>query len=106
IDPNKHPASAGHAADAINAGKPDVLTVDRGGSDSRRAAATGGHQTEPKKDNDEYPPAVTAEGGEGASVRSIPSSDNRGAGGSLGQQIKDVPDGGQIKINIRPKPKE
>jgi hypothetical protein len=49
---------------------------------------------------------VTAEGGKGASVRNIPSSDNRGAGASLGQQIKDVPNGGKVKVNIGPKPEQ
>jgi RHS repeat-associated protein len=106
IDPAKYPASAGHAADAIKAGQPDVLTVNRPGADANRAAATAGHPTQPTTDRDEYPPAVTAEGGAGASVKNIPSSDNRGAGGSLGQQIKDVPNGGQIKVNIGPKSQE
>jgi len=104
IDPTQHPAAAGHAADAQAAGQPDVLTVQRPGKDDRRAEATAGTPTQPGLDRDEYPPAVTAEGGQGASVRLIPSSDNRGAGGSLGQQIKDVPDGGKIRIVPKPKP--
>jgi RHS repeat-associated protein len=37
IDPNKYPASAGHAADAQATGQPDVLTVDRGGASGRRS---------------------------------------------------------------------
>ena len=98
IDPNKHPAAAGHAADAQAGGQPDVLTVDRAGASDRRAAATAGHETQAGTDRDEYPPAVTAEGGRGASVRNIPSSDNRGAGASIGQQIKDVPNGSKIRI--------
>lgn len=52
------------------------------------------------------PPAVTKEGGSGADVKDIPSGDNRGGGASVGQQIRDVPDGGQIKIRVEPKPKE
>jgi hypothetical protein len=51
-------------------------------------------------DRDEYPPAVTAEGGAGASIRNIPPGDNRGAGASLGNQIRDVPNGGKIRIVI------
>jgi RHS repeat-associated protein len=105
IDPSKYPASAGHAGDAIAAGKPDVLTVNRPGSADNRADAMSGTKPQPGADRDEYPPAVTKEGGAGASVRPIPAGDNRGAGGSLGQQIKDVPNGGRIKINVRPKPR-
>jgi RHS repeat-associated protein len=105
IDPSKYPASAGHAGDAIAAGKPDVLTVNRPGSADNRADAMSGTKPQAGADRDEYPPAVTKEGGAGASVRPIPPGDNRGAGGSLGQQIKDVPNGGQIKINVRPKPR-
>lgn len=104
IDPSKYPAAAGHAADAQAAGHPDTLTVDRGGAADRRADATAGHATQSGTDRDEYPPAVTAEGGKGASIRDIPSSDNRGAGASMGQQIKDVPDGGKIRIVPSKKP--
>jgi RHS repeat-associated protein len=104
IDPDKYPASAGHAVDAQAAGQPDVLTIDRTGASGRRADAAAGHSTQPGTDRDEYPPAVTAEGGTGASVRNIPLSDNRGAGASVGQQIRDVPDGGQIRIKPEKKP--
>jgi hypothetical protein len=54
----------------------------------------------PGKDRDEYPPAVFKEGGRGAQVRPINPSDNRGAGASIGQQIKDVPNGDKVKITI------
>jgi RHS repeat-associated protein len=104
IDPNKYPASAGHVADAQAAGHPDVLTVDRSGASDRRADATAGHATQPGTDRDEYPPAVTREGGTGASVQNIPSSDNRGSGASLGNQISDVPNGGQIRVVPQPAP--
>jgi hypothetical protein len=104
IDPNKYPAAAGHVADAQAAGQPDVLTVDRAGAADRRKQATGGVGTQTGTDRDEYPPAVTAQGGKDASVRRIPSPDYRGAGETLGQQIKDVPNGGTIRIIPRPKP--
>jgi hypothetical protein len=83
IDPTKYPAAAGHAADAQAAGHPEVLTVDRGGAADRRAQATAGQATEAGKDRDEYPPAVTAAGGKVANRKTIPSSDNRGAGASV-----------------------
>jgi RHS repeat-associated protein len=106
IDPSKYPEAAGHAADAQKAGQPDVLTVQRPGATGRRAAATAGTPTQAGTDRDEYPPAVAAEGGRGASVRNIPSSDNRGAGASVGRQIKDVPNGGRIRVVPKPKPQE
>ncbi|MGZ7060583.1 MAG: NucA/NucB deoxyribonuclease domain-containing protein [Candidatus Angelobacter sp.] len=106
VDPSKYPAAAGHAKDAIASGKPDVLTVDRTGASGRRADALKGTPPKAGTDRDEFPPAVTKEGGAGASVQRIPSGDNRGAGASIGQQIKDVPDGGQIKIKVEPKPEK
>ena len=104
IDPNKYPDAAGHAENAQKAGQPDVLTVQRPGASDRRNQATSGHSTQPGTDRDEYPPAVTAESGRGASVRNIPSSDNRGAGASVGNQIRNVPNGGTIRIIPKPKP--
>jgi RHS repeat-associated protein len=104
IDPNKYPAAAGHAADAQAAGQPEVITVDRKGASGRRRQATAGQPTQAGSDRDEYPPAVAAEGGRDSSVRSIPSGDNRGAGASVGRQIRNVPNGGTIRIIPKPKP--
>jgi hypothetical protein len=44
------------------------------------------------------PPAIAKEGGPGASVRSIGSADNRGAGASMGNQLKQYADGAQVAI--------
>lgn len=104
VDPEKYPESAGHVQDAQNAGAPDVVTVDRGGAAGRRKEALAGTTPQSGTDRDEYPPAAATEGGSGASVRPIDSSDNRGWGGSFGGQIRDVPDGGQVKIIVGPKP--
>jgi hypothetical protein len=41
-------------------------------------------------DRDEAPPAVFKEGSQ--SVKPIPFSDNRGSGGTIGQQLRDVKD--------------
>jgi hypothetical protein len=57
------------------------------------------------KDRDEYPPASTAEGGAGASVRPIDSSDNRGAGAAWGNTIKSLPDGTKVEIKVKEEPK-
>jgi hypothetical protein len=79
-------------------GQPDVLTIDRGGAKGRRADAMAGQKVVPGQDRDEYPPALTAEGGRGASVRPISPSDNRGAGACIGAQCRGLPDGTRIRI--------
>ncbi|HEV3037570.1 MAG TPA: NucA/NucB deoxyribonuclease domain-containing protein [Candidatus Angelobacter sp.] len=104
ISRSKSPASAQHIDDAQAAGHPKVVTLDRSGTQgaaraaARGRAATSGTATTPSMDRDEYPPKCCAEGGRGASVRSIPSSDNRSAGGQLGNQTRTLPDGTKVRI--------
>jgi RHS repeat-associated protein len=101
IDASKHPDAATTAGEAQNSGQPNVVTVDRGPQvKDRRRAAQKGHERVPGKDLDEYPGAVFKEGGEGAYVRPTKASDNRGAGASIGQQIKDVQNGEKVRIVI------
>jgi hypothetical protein len=40
------------------------------------------------------------EGGKGASVRHIDSSDNRGAGSCIGQQCRNLKNGDQVKLKV------
>ena len=54
-------------------------------------------ETKKDKDRDEAPHAVINTG-ESSSVRHISKPDNRGAGGSIGQQIKGLPDGTRVRI--------
>ncbi len=61
-----------------------------------------GIPTIPGMDRDEYPPAVFAEGGAGASVRHIPLSDNRSAGGQMSAQLAGVPEGRKITMTVGP----
>ena len=99
------PAAGKHIEDAQAAGHPAEITIDRGPQvDNRRRASTSGTPTSPGMDRDEYPPAISSEGGAGASVRSIPSGDNRSAGGTLGSQIRDFPNGTRVRIIPRSKP--
>jgi Deoxyribonuclease NucA/NucB len=92
--------AAQHARDAINAGKPDVLTIDRAGADLNRAAATGAIDSVPGKHLDEYPPAMFNEGGAGASVRAIDPHDNMSLGAHIGNCCRGLPNGARIKIRI------
>lgn len=96
------PQAAQHMVDAQAGGHPQVLTLDRPGADARRAASLKGIPTIPGKDRDEYPPATFLEGGAGASVRHIPRSDNRSAGGQIGAQLAGVPEGCKITMTVGP----
>jgi len=98
----KSPQSALHIIDAQAAGHPYILTIDRMGAKKRRAASLRGIPTRRGEDRDEYPPAVFAEGGEGASVRYIPANDNRSAGAQIGNQLKSRPDGCNILLTTEP----
>ena len=99
---DRFPESAQHIKDAQQAGQPNILTIDRAGASANRRAALKGKPTEPGKDRDEFPPAFTKEGGEGASVRNIGSSDNRGSGACVGQQCQGLPNGTKIEIFVVP----
>ncbi|MDV6333224.1 RHS repeat-associated core domain-containing protein, partial [Asticcacaulis sp. 201] len=96
----KYPQSAQHISDAVAAGKPSVLTIDRAGAAANRTAALKRVAPVAGKDRDEYPPAMFEEGGQGASVRHIDPSDNRGAGSCIGQQCRSLPDGTKVKITV------
>ena len=59
-----------------------------------------GVDTIPGLDGDEYPPAMSLEGGNGASVRHINFSDNRGSGSKASHQLKTYPDGTKYRFKI------
>jgi RHS repeat-associated protein len=99
IDGNKHPESAKHAQDALDNGFSGEGTVDRSGASSRRRENIKNVKTETGKDRDEFPPAVLKPAGR-TSVRTITSGDNRGAGASIGQQLKNVPDNTRVQIKV------
>jgi hypothetical protein len=94
----RYPLTADHVRDAIAAGEPRVLHVDRDGAERNRDESLDGIPTHSGFDRDEYPPAVSREGGAGAHVRHVPSADNRGAGSVLGNQLADYCDGQAFRI--------
>src|SRR5262249_14628812 len=61
--------AAEHMWDAIAAGQPDTITIDRLGAKANREAALDGLQKVPGRQLDQYPPAMFKEGGAQASVR-------------------------------------
>jgi len=106
ISRSKYPESAKHIEDAQKDGRPSILTIERGGAKKNRKESLKGVETKKGKDRDEYPPAMFKEGGTGASVRHIDSSDNRGAGSSMGNQCRKppppggAPNGAKVKIIV------
>ena len=76
------------------------MTIDRGGASARRKASLKDVDTVPGFDRDEYPPAMSKEGGKGASVKLIKPSDNRGSGASISSQLRKYPNGTKYRIII------
>jgi hypothetical protein len=100
IPRSKFPETAQHIHDAIKAGHPDILTIDRPNAKANRKEALQNHSKVPGKQLDEYPPAMFKEGGRGASVRPISPSDNMGAGAYMGNKLRPHPNGTKVKIKV------
>jgi hypothetical protein len=102
ISRTRSPEAAAHIEAAQAAGHPEVVTLNRAAARPNRAAALKETPRGPRGfDRDEYPPACCSEGGAGASVRTIPSGDNRSAGGQFGQQTRGLPDGSKVRITTK-----
>ncbi|WP_309136486.1 NucA/NucB deoxyribonuclease domain-containing protein [Pectobacterium parmentieri] len=76
------------------------MTINRGTAKSNRKVSLKDVKTKAGYDRDEWPMAMFKEGRNGASVRYINPSDNRGAGSSIGNILSDLPDGTRIKVDI------
>ena len=99
IDGDRFPESAQHAYDAIKQGFINIGYHDRAGKNDRRRKNLAGHSTAPGKERDEFLPAIIAPiNGMKAHVRLIKDRDNSGAGGSLGQQLRKVPQGAVVVV--------
>ncbi|QMV48361.1 hypothetical protein [Bacillus phage SPO1L3] len=92
----RYPETAQHIKESIEKGHPDVCTIDRKGADDRRKQSLKGIPTKKGYDRDEYPMAMCEEGGEGADVKYISPSDNRGAGSWVGHQVSGYSDGTKV----------
>lgn len=97
---SKYPESVEHIESAIKKGAPSILTISRKSAKSNRKVSLKGLKKVPGKDLDEYPPAMFKEGGFGADVKPITSSDNRGSGSTTGHRLKMYPDGTKIQYKI------
>lgn len=102
---SRYPEAAGNIEHAQRMGQPTVLTLDRANAAERRRASLRYIKRKPDrlitgKDRDEYPPALTREGGFNSNVRYINARDNRGAGKSMERQVRDLPDGARIRVLV------
>jgi hypothetical protein len=77
-----------HTFDARRKGHPRVLHIRRDEGPANRRESLRGIPTKESYDRDEYPPAMTDEGGEGASVRYVLSSESRSAGSVMMFQLR------------------
>ena len=100
IDSQKYPESAEHIKAAVREGHPAMLTLNRSGADENRRQSLAGIPARSYADRDEYPPASFSEGGHGAHVAYIDSSDNRGSGSSFRWQLSGVPDGTRVRFRV------
>ena len=88
LSSSRYPQTTDHIADAIAAGEAALLHIARDQEEANREASLAPWPPRTGFDRDEYPPAMSDEGGTGASVRYIDPSDNRGAGASMGNQLE------------------
>jgi hypothetical protein len=104
VSRSKYPESASHIEHAQRLGQPSVLTMDRAGANQRRKESLRHIQRKawsaPNRDRDEYPFAMTREGGSNSSVRYIDRSDNRGAGSNIRHQTQSLPDGARVRVIV------
>lgn len=105
ISRGRYPETAAHIKEAQRLGQPSVLTIDRAGATERRRESLrylerrAGRQIV-GRDRDEYPPAMTREGGFNSDVRYVRAADNRGAGKSFERQMRTLPEGARVRILI------
>lgn len=100
IDSQKYPESAEHIKAAVKEGHPAMLTLNRSVADENRRQSLAGIPERSYADRDEYPPASFSEGGQGAHVAYIDSSDNRGSGSSFRWQLSGRPDGTRVRFRV------
>lgn len=105
VSRSRYPESAAHIDHAQRMGQPTVLTLDRAGATERRQASLQHIKRRSDRsitglDRDEYPPAMTKQGGSNANVRFIGAGDNRGAGKAMERQVSDLPDGSRIRVLV------
>lgn len=95
-----YPETAAHIEEAIAQGHPGILTIDRRAAPGNRTKSLKNHPTRPNADRDEWPLAMSKEGGTGAHIKYIDPSDNSGAGSSIGHALRPYKDGKRVKFVV------
>lgn len=98
---DRFPETAQHIQDAIAAGESSICTIDRKGAEENRKKSLQHVPTKKGYDRDEWPMAMCSEGGEGADIRYISPSDNRGAGSWVSNQVDKYPDGTKVMFIVK-----
>ena len=98
INPERWPGSGGHGARAREKeGVKSTGVISRGDKAKRSRENLKDFPTAEGMDRDEYPPAIIKPDGD-VDVELVPFGDNRGAGGSIGQQTKGLIDGTPVIV--------
>lgn len=97
---DRYPEMAANIKNALTKGKSSICTIDRGGADSNRDESLKGIPTKDGYDRVEWPMAVCAEGGAGADVVYVKSSDNIGSNSWVWYQLENYPDGTRVLFVI------
>ena len=92
----KYPNIRRHYEQALAAGWPSVLVLNRRGAASRRSLLLRASGTRRGLDRDEYPPAL-ARSSVPADVAYVPSSENRSHGAVLGIKLRRFCDGTRFR---------
>jgi Deoxyribonuclease NucA/NucB len=100
LSSSRYPETTDHIADAIAAGEASLLHIDRDHEDQHRDESLADYPPRSGYDRDEYPPAMSREGGTGADVRYIDPSDNRGAGATMGNALEGWCEDQPFRIDI------
>lgn len=99
LDPARWPNIAVHVQQATDRdGRPRHLHIDRPDADAHRAAALVGVPTRRGFDRDEYPPAMSAEGGADSTVVYVSSSENRSQGAAMGAALSPFCEGQMFEL--------
>jgi hypothetical protein len=105
----KYPNIKEHFDRGVKAGWPQILVVNRRGTEGRRDRLLEGYETRDGYDRDEYPPAVgrgagrkalmrgTKPVGWRATVEYVPSSENRSHGSTMGAKLRRFCDGQRFR---------
>jgi len=80
--------------------KTGPFTLDRVGAVARRRAALRGTLPKTGLHRDEWPPAISAEGGAGVDIQYMSPNVNQSAGAAIGNQLRPYSDGNRFEIKI------